>query len=761
MSHTVEYIYKLTDKVSGSLVRIAGTAATVSARMEQTRSRIEKTGSSIGGIHAKISELENKRSSSTAIREIRKLNGEIRGLERQAHKLENLPPEGFINRLRYANNGLGGLAMTALKGYSIMQSWQGIKAFAGMGMDMEQTRAKFSVLLGTVEKGNQMIGDLNKMANATPFQNADLIKNAETLLAFNVAGEKVLPTMQMLGDVAMGDKNKLQGLTLAFAQMMSTGRLMGQDLLQMINQGFNPLVELEKMTKRPLSQLKKDMEEGKISSKMVESAFQHATSSGGRFYQMMGKMSETGLGKVSTLLGKLQAKLVEYAEKLTPIIVEIMNFGIAFVDNIEPLAQAIQGFFMSFYPLFETIGILLESLGLIGSEAGGAGTIIAILTGLFTALAIPIKIASNGIKGLTQFFTEHKGIIVALAIAITAYRMAVWYATISSQGWTVASMLQYKWLVLVERAQQLLTASLLKNPFTAALVGITLIVGALMTFKKKAKEATDELSRAKEIAGGWYADQKKGLDDLFKQLEKTNAKSKERNKLVDELKQKYPGLNSQLENELRNTNNINVAKDTLTQMLMKEAVARGIQGAIQEKADALAKAELAMYQFETDGGDTRKQSIENYEAKHGKGSVEATHALIASGQLSMNDERAIGLPLKNPYTDSYSQQKKQLDSLGAMLQGKTEELGGSLFGNKQGGTSENTKSLLTDASSTSVSDLTSGGKKQTNIHISFRNLIENVSMYPQTVQEGVDKVADDLTEGMLRVINSSNTVATQ
>lgn len=42
--------------------------------------------------------------------------------------------------------------------------------------------------------------------------------------------------MKMLGNVAMGDKEKLSSLTLAFSQISAAGKLQGQDLLQLINQ---------------------------------------------------------------------------------------------------------------------------------------------------------------------------------------------------------------------------------------------------------------------------------------------------------------------------------------------------------------------------------------------------------------------------------------------------------------------------------------------------------------------------------------------
>lgn len=71
------------------------------------------------------------------------------------------------------------------------------------------------------------------------------------MLSFGIAQDRIMPNIKALGDIAMGDRNKLNSLTLAFSQMTASGRLMGQDLLQMINAGFNPLSEISARQENP------------------------------------------------------------------------------------------------------------------------------------------------------------------------------------------------------------------------------------------------------------------------------------------------------------------------------------------------------------------------------------------------------------------------------------------------------------------------------------------------------------------------------
>lgn len=172
--------------------------------------------------------------------------------------------------------------------------------------DLQSLSTSFETLTGSAEKGRKVFMDLKKMGAATPFEITDLAKATQTMLAFGISVDKTQGYLQMLGDVSMGNKDKLSGLALAFSQVQSTGRLMGQDLLQMINQGFNPLTIIAQKTGKSMSVLKKEMEDGKISAEMVADAFKTATSEGGLFYKGMDRGAKTLGGTFSTLMDNVK-----------------------------------------------------------------------------------------------------------------------------------------------------------------------------------------------------------------------------------------------------------------------------------------------------------------------------------------------------------------------------------------------------------------------------------------------------------------------
>lgn len=210
-----------------------------------------------------------------------------------------------------------------------------------MGAELEQTRLLFNTLSGSVEKGTKLFENLTQFANTTPFSNQALNNNARTLLAFGADAEEVEKNLRMLGDVAAGDSERLGRLTLAFAQSRSAARLMGQDLLQFINAGFNPLQIISEQTGISMLKLKKQMEKGLISFDLVEKAFESATAEGGRFHGLTNTMSKTMAGKWSTALGKAKFLIAELGLSMKDIFVPFIDGIIKAVDFLSKHRDAV------------------------------------------------------------------------------------------------------------------------------------------------------------------------------------------------------------------------------------------------------------------------------------------------------------------------------------------------------------------------------------------------------------------------------------
>lgn len=179
---------------------------------------------------------------------------------------------------------------------------------------MEATQIQLEVLLGSAEKGQQAMTDLWRLAVETPLTFPDVTQAARTIVQYDAAGQDLAATLRMLGDVTGGDAMRFQRMALAFGQVHAAGKLMGQEVLQMVNAGFNPLSEISRVTGRSMSQLRKDMREGSITVEMVRAAFESATGPGGRFHNMLARIGQTTSGQFSIMKDELFAAMREFGD---------------------------------------------------------------------------------------------------------------------------------------------------------------------------------------------------------------------------------------------------------------------------------------------------------------------------------------------------------------------------------------------------------------------------------------------------------------
>jgi len=189
----------------------------------------------------------------------------------------------------------------------------------------EKAKISWGVLLGDMDKGAAMFEKIRSYAAETPLSFEGLESAARMLAQYGMTAESIMPTLAMLGDVSMGDDAALQSLARAFGQIQSTGRLMGQDLLQLINAGFNPLLTISEKTGESMTDLKARMEKGGVSADEVTEAFKAATEEGGRFYGMMDKTAETTSGKWSTAMDNFKTYLADIGEKALPLVNRLLD----------------------------------------------------------------------------------------------------------------------------------------------------------------------------------------------------------------------------------------------------------------------------------------------------------------------------------------------------------------------------------------------------------------------------------------------------
>jgi len=286
-------------------------------------------------------------------------------------------------------------------------------ASAKSASDMEDLETQFGVLLKSTDQAKQMMSDFRKEAIKSPLSIEDYAKAGKSLLAFGVSQEKVMPSLKMLGDVSMGNAERFQSLSLAFAQTQAAGRLMGQEVLQFVNAGFNPLQVISEKTGRSMKDLKKDMEDGAISADMVSEAFKIATSEGGLFFGALEKGSQTTSGKFAKLTDSFDQLKVSFGtglneglkvvyEKLGEVVPQFMDtFRKAGLAVGTALGEAVNGDTAKLEAIGFYIGTLIKDGITSALQAVGENTAIQIAKDIetYTPLGILSKKLGLNLSG--------------------------------------------------------------------------------------------------------------------------------------------------------------------------------------------------------------------------------------------------------------------------------------------------------------------------------------------------------------------------
>lgn len=203
----------------------------------------------------------------------------------------------------------------------------GLDSLVGSSLEFEQSQANMRTLMnGNAEAADALLSKIRSYGKSTVYDTSGLVNAQKTMMAFGLETDTAFKSLQYIGDIALGDSQKMQSLALAFAQAQSSGKLMGQDLMQMINAGFNPLEVISQRTGKSIATLKDEMSKGAISAQMVAQAFQWATEEGGRFYQGAETAAQTVSGRIAKMrdtVDEWKLSLFEATGGLTAYVAEV------------------------------------------------------------------------------------------------------------------------------------------------------------------------------------------------------------------------------------------------------------------------------------------------------------------------------------------------------------------------------------------------------------------------------------------------------
>lgn len=218
-----------------------------------------------------------------------------------------------------------------------------VKSGVEYNATMQSYLTNFKVMLGSEEQAAAKLAEIRKMEASTPFSLDDLTSGTQTLLQFGIAVDDTTGVLQQLGDISLGNADKLQTLVRAYGKMSSAQKVTLENVNMMIDAGFNPLNQICTATGESMADLYKRISDGKVSFAELESAVASATSQGGQFYNGMLEASQTFSGRMSTLKDNVSALTGELTgglfEALGELVVKVNEAAVSFLDDEEKMSQ--------------------------------------------------------------------------------------------------------------------------------------------------------------------------------------------------------------------------------------------------------------------------------------------------------------------------------------------------------------------------------------------------------------------------------------
>ena len=423
----------------------------------------------------------NSSNFSALERQLNRTTQEFDRLIQQAAAAATQMQNTTIN-INHTTSSLGGMN-------SMLAKIGGTVALSKLASDIIRVRGEFQAadtaiqtLLGSKEKADALMKQVREYAKISPLEFSDVTAATQMMLGFNIEAEKVPRFISAIGDVSMGEAQKFNSLTLAFSQMSATGKLMGQDLNQMINAGFNPLQQIAQTTGKSIATLKEEMSKGAISTEMVQKAFIDATSAGGKFYQMSENASKTINGQLSMMQDAMDAAFNEMGQKSEGIIMSGIQLTTSLIENYETIGKVLVGMIAT-YGVYKTA--LITNIALTRSWA----------------VAARVDATAKGIQ------------------------------TIATKAQTIA--------------QLALNAAMKANPYVLAatlLVGAATAMWAFSDSTTAAERAQKKYNKTKADSLQKEEEHKSRLEDLIATIQNEYTSSMNRVKAIEAIKKEYPSL---------------------------------------------------------------------------------------------------------------------------------------------------------------------------------------------------------------------------
>lgn len=523
------------------------------ARMAELEKEIDKARTRAAQLKTEQIDLKNGLKETTS--ELKKQKSGVSGVSDEMKKMKTLIT-GFI------------AAYGGKKLYELL---------IGSNDEMEQYTTSLEVMLGSASKATAMIEKMRDFAAKTPLTLENVISGGSLLMSYGVDESNLIDTMTKLGDLARGNAEKMDRITLAYGQMLAKGKVTGEELMQMAEAGVPLQTALAESIGVTGEEFSKMVSAGKVGIDDLNKAITGLTTGNGKFAGMMEKQSQTMHGMLSTLLDNISEFFRKMGEGAFGEVKSVLQ------DVSDQLAEWEQDGTLDEWA--QNLGVSLKNLVAFMKQAISVGL-------------------------------DFKEAIIAGAVALGTFKVAIGIGNVISA--TVASIQHFTKATKAARAAQAtFNAVGAANPyvFMASLLA-TLVVDTI-AFTSASDDAKKSIDELKDSANG----AKDKADELSDVLERYKAISNNTGTAAEKTEE----LQS-LQKQLNDTYSTTAEKLDLVNGKYEDNIEKLQEATRQEKELALAKAQS--YYDELTSSDANR----NYDDVH---SVDSDEDMSAVSKITI------------------------------------------------------------------------------------------------------------------------------
>jgi tape measure domain-containing protein len=358
--------------------------------------------------------------------------------------------------------GKGALALGAVGAAAVTMGFS-------TATQLEQVTVGFTTMLGSAQKAQKFLKQLQQFANSTPFEFDDVTGAAQKFLSMGFAAKDIIPMLTAVGDAVAamgGSAENIDSITTALSQMQVKGHVAGDEIMQLSEQGVPALQILADGFGVSVGEMQNMISKGSVLSskaiplivKGLEDGTKHVKGFGG----MMQAQSETMAGKWSTFMDTMKTGLGNIATIFLPMAKKAVDLLSKGFQNFFAGLQG-QGALKGFSGTLNDIGLGLRAM--IGAFKDGDVTSKG-MVGTFEKVGVAAREVVDALlatvdatKQVVAWFREHDTVAKILVGTMTAlYAITKAYSIVTAIQAAGGLMAMFKNLSLVMSVMKTLTA---------------------------------------------------------------------------------------------------------------------------------------------------------------------------------------------------------------------------------------------------------------------------------------------------------------